>query len=91
MNQDLSIGMIRFELPPGLFKIATQGKMVVDFAIKSDPGLAVAVGHRLTGLGGQIDDGETTVGEANALIVRSPDAIPIGTAMNHGIAHTPQK
>src|SRR5689334_25238842 len=59
-------------------------RMVVNFAVVSDPQRAVFVGHRLMAAG-EIDDREAAVAEADRTI--DPGAGAVGSAMAQGVAH----
>ena len=71
VQQDLGVGVGLEGIALG-FELLAQLAVVVDFAVEGDAQAAIGSGHRLGTGGGEIDDGEAAVGEADALIVGNP-------------------
>ena len=85
MQQDLGIRAGAEDAAPSLEAVA-QLPEVVDLAVEGDDVLAVGAEHRLRGCGGEIDDGEATVPEADAAVLGDPLTHAVGTARGHMIA-----
>ena len=68
-------------------EVLAQRDVVVDLAVEGDLDAAVLVAHRLPPGGAEIDDGEAAVAEDDAAVLGLPQALVVGSAVAHGVAH----
>ena len=89
MQQHLGVGVGAKHAPLG-FELAAQFAVVVDFAVERDAQPAISAEHRLGAGIGKVDDGQAPVRQADALVIRDPQAGAVRPAFEHGLADTQQ-
>ena len=85
MQQDLGIALRAEWTAPGL-QLGTELAVVVDLAVKGDDERTIVIFHRLGAGGGEVDNREAAMAQANAAVGGNPIAGAIGAARDHGVA-----
>src|SRR5882672_2708942 len=65
--------------PQALSKLA----IIVDFPVEDDPQPAVSCRHRLSGVFGEIDNGQPAMAQTDLAVLRDPSAGTVGSAQQH--------
>src|SRR5579863_969182 len=86
VDDGFGVAMGAVDVAAGL-KLRSQFGVVVDFAVEDDPGGSVFVAKWLMA-GGEVDDAEAAHAEADR--AGGVNAVVIGTAVRHGVAHAPE-
>ena len=86
VQEDLGI-RVRAKEHAFALQLFTQDEVIVDFAVEGDDLCAVHSVHRLCAGLGKVDDGQSSVCEPQAAVVRNPASAAVGPARGHRVTH----